>query len=59
MGRPEAAAIQAREREVVGELVALLADRAPDVLEPAYAEMWRRPVTTRPGCGSWSTRWPG
>ena len=40
MGRPEAAAIQAREREVVGELVALLCDRAPDALEPFYRELW-------------------
>jgi dGTPase len=39
MGRPEAAALQAREREVVAELVALLAERAPDALEPSYAEM--------------------
>ena len=40
MGRPEAAGIQQREREVVGELVALLADRAPEALEPHYREMW-------------------
>ena len=42
MGRPEAAGIQAREREVVSELVALLADQAPDVLEPHYREMWQQ-----------------
>ncbi len=40
MGRPEAAGIQQREREVVGELVVLLADRAPEALEPHYREMW-------------------
>ncbi|MGB8650964.1 MAG: deoxyguanosinetriphosphate triphosphohydrolase [Mycobacteriales bacterium] len=42
MGRPEAAALQAREREVVSELVTLLVDRAPEALEPAYREMWER-----------------
>ena len=41
MGRSGAVAIQAREREVVAELVVLLADRAPEVLEPAYAQSWR------------------
>ncbi len=40
MGRPEAAGIQQREREVVAELVPLLADRAPEALEPHYREMW-------------------
>jgi dGTPase len=40
MGRPEAAAIQAREREVVAELVDLLAERAPDALDPFFAEQW-------------------
>ncbi len=40
MGRPEAEGIQAHEREVVAELVALLAERAPLALEPAYAEMY-------------------
>jgi dGTPase len=40
MGRPEAAALQAREREVVGELVGLMADRAPGALEPFFAEQW-------------------
>jgi dGTPase len=40
MGRPEAAAIQAHERDVVGELVARLADRAPWELEPFYRDMW-------------------
>jgi len=41
MARPEAASLQARERQVVAELVPLLADRAPAALEPAYAESWR------------------
>jgi dGTPase len=40
MGRPEAAALQSREREVIGELVALLVDRAPDELEPYFQEQW-------------------
>ena len=42
MERPAAGALQAREREVVTELVALLVDRAPAVLEPGYADAWRR-----------------
>jgi dGTPase len=42
MGRPEAADIQAREREVVEELVALLADRAPAELEPFYRDQWHK-----------------
>jgi dGTPase len=41
MGRPEAAALQAREREVLLELTGLLADRAPDELEPFYREQWQ------------------
>ena len=40
MGRPEAAGIQQREREVVGELVTSLAEQAPEALEPHYREMW-------------------
>ncbi|MCW2544980.1 MAG: hypothetical protein JWM40_2532 [Frankiales bacterium] len=40
MGRPEAVGIQQREREVVAELVPLLAERAPEALEPYYREMW-------------------
>ena len=40
MGRPEAAGIQQHEREVVAELVTLLADRAPQALEPFYREQW-------------------
>ena len=42
MGRDGAVALQAREREVVAELVVRLADRAPEVLEPAYAQSWRQ-----------------
>jgi dGTPase len=41
MQRPGVQAVQLREREVVAELVALLADRAPQALEPAYAAAWR------------------
>ena len=40
MGRPGAVSLQAREREVVSELVALLVETAPDGLAPAYAEEW-------------------
>jgi dGTPase len=41
MLRPEAAARQARQREVLAELVDLLADRAPDALEAALRPDWR------------------
>jgi len=41
MGRPGASALQTREREVVAELVQVLLERAPDVLEPAYAQAWQ------------------
>jgi dGTPase len=40
MRRPEAAGIQQREREVVAEVVAGLAARAPESLTPHYREMW-------------------
>ena len=40
MGRPEAAALQAREREVVGSLVTLLMESAPKNLQPTYVEAW-------------------
>jgi dGTPase len=33
---------RSRERELLGGLVAVLLDRAPDVLETAYADDWRR-----------------
>ena len=42
MDRPGVRAVQEREREVVADLVRLLADRTPDVLEPVYAEAWRQ-----------------
>ena len=41
MDRPGVRAVQEREREVVAELVTLLTARAPEALEPAYAEDWR------------------
>ena len=47
MQRPGVQGVQTREREVVGELVALLADRAPDALEPAHAEAWRAAADDR------------
>ncbi len=47
MGRPEAAAIQEREREVVSELVTLLAARAPAMLEPFYREQWEAAADDR------------
>ena len=40
MDRPGVRTVQEREREVVSDLVRLLADRAPDLLEPVYAEAW-------------------
>ncbi len=41
MARPGVLAAQERERQVVSELVLLLADRGASALEPAYAEVWR------------------
>jgi dGTPase len=38
MGRPEASALQARERQVITELVSLVTDR--EDLEPLYRELW-------------------
>jgi dGTPase len=38
MGRPEASALQAREREVITELVSLVTDR--EDLQPLYRELW-------------------
>jgi dGTPase len=38
MGRPEASALQAREREVIAELVPLVAHR--EALDPFYREQW-------------------
>jgi dGTPase len=40
MRRREAAALQARQREVVTELVTVLADRAPGALDPALRPDW-------------------
>jgi len=40
MTRPGVAPAQDRERAIVSELVVVLADRAPDSLEPAHAEAW-------------------
>jgi dGTPase len=40
MQRPGVQAAQQREREVVAELVTLLADQAPGALEPAHAAAW-------------------
>jgi dGTPase len=41
MQRPGVHAAQELEREIVGELVGLLAERAPQALEPAHAAAWR------------------
>ena len=41
MARAGVDSAQEREREVVTGLVAVLAERAPEALEPAYAEAWR------------------
>ena len=40
MLRREAAALQVRQREVITELVTVLADRAPDALDPALRPDW-------------------
>jgi dGTPase len=40
MSRPGVQSVQEREREIVGELVVRLADRAPGPLEPAYSTAW-------------------
>jgi dGTPase len=34
-------AVQARQRELLAELTAVLVDRAPDALEPAFVPAWR------------------
>jgi dGTPase len=41
MQRPGVQAAQRREREIVAELVEVLTERAPDALEPAFAQAWR------------------
>jgi len=41
MNRPGVQAVQERERQVVSELVARLADLAPGPLEPPYQEDWK------------------
>ncbi len=41
MQRAGVHAAQELEREIVGELVGLLAERAPEALEPAHAAAWR------------------
>jgi dGTPase len=41
MDRPGVRRVQEHERQVVSELVALVADRAPEPLEASYAESWR------------------
>jgi dGTPase len=41
MDRPGVHAVQARERELLAELLDALADGAPDTLEPARADDWR------------------
>ncbi len=47
MQRPGVQAAQRREREVVGELVGLLAEQAPEALEPAHAAAWRAAADDR------------
>jgi dGTPase len=41
MRRPGSEARYRAEREILGELVAALADRAPDGLDPVFAPLWR------------------
>ena len=40
MDRSEAVALQVRQRETLAELIALLTDRAPAALEPAFRPSW-------------------
>ncbi|MCW2680231.1 MAG: Deoxyguanosinetriphosphate triphosphohydrolase [Frankiales bacterium] len=47
MNRPGVHAAQELEREIVGQLVGLLADRAPEALEPAHAAAWRAAADDR------------
>ena len=47
MQRPGVQDTQQRERQVVTELVALLAERAPQGLEPAHAAAWRAAADDR------------
>jgi len=42
MSDPTRLALQARQRELLAELVATLTDRAPDALEPAFVPAWLR-----------------
>ncbi|WP_431925869.1 deoxyguanosinetriphosphate triphosphohydrolase [Micromonospora wenchangensis] len=42
MCRPDARARYDRQRDVLTELVTVLADRAPDVLDPVFAPLWRQ-----------------
>ncbi|MEV4494005.1 deoxyguanosinetriphosphate triphosphohydrolase [Micromonospora coxensis] len=41
MRRPDARARYDRQREILAELVGVLADRAPDALDPVFAPLWR------------------
>ena len=41
MRRPEAEPSYARQQEMLHDLVAALVDRAPDVLDPVFAPLWR------------------
>jgi dGTPase len=41
MRRPEAEPSYARQRDLLKELVTVLVDRAPDVLDPVFAPLWR------------------
>jgi dGTPase len=47
MQRPGVHAAQELEREIVSELVGLLAERAPAALEPAHAAAWRAAADDR------------
>jgi dGTPase len=42
MSDPARLALQARQRELLAELVAVLVDRAPDALEPAFVPAWQQ-----------------
>ena len=40
MSDPDRLAMQARQRELLAELAAALLAKAPDVLDPVFAEAW-------------------
>ena len=58
MSRSGAAAAQARQRELIGELAAAVLAGAPQTLEPVLRPGYLAAGSIRPGSASWSTRSP-